>query len=190
MRRRSARLACSLVFLLGGCATGDSSGVPSVGTSGDADATFDETLVDSGVVETSVDTGVDSGALDTAPDVEEADVPVEVGPPCTVDDDCIVVADACTNAAICSAGHCKTIGGPKNCDDKIDCTADSCDPPSGKCKHDAKDSVCTGGQLCDPKLGCVEKLPCAGAGDTVCDRLNDDACKGSFACDLASFTCK
>ena len=50
--------------------------------------------------------------------------PVEDGTPCVVD------PEACTEGDTCQSGQCVQ-GGPKNCDDGEQCTADSCDPAQG-----------------------------------------------------------
>ena len=51
------------------------------------------------------------------------------------------------------------------CNDLIDCTADSCDPTTGTCVHTPVDAVCddgnacTVGEVCDPATGCAGGAP-------------------------------
>lgn len=68
----------------------------------------------------------------------------------------------------------------KNCDDGSPCTADSCDPKTGQCKHAASapgvacddGSACTTGEACDKSGGCMGKVQSCDDGN-VC---TTDAC--------------
>src|SRR4051812_571271 len=45
---------------------------------------------------------------------------------------------------------------PAECDDKIECTIDSCE--GGRCKHEASNwgkTACAPGEFCDPMKGCA-----------------------------------
>jgi hypothetical protein len=46
---------------------------------------------------------------------------------------------------------------PRNCDDGIACTHDSCDERSRSCLHQPDDSLCPVGFACDPTSGCVAR---------------------------------
>jgi hypothetical protein len=62
-----------------------------------------------------------------------------------------------------------TLGGPcaddGQCDDSIDCTADTCDLTLQRCRHTPNDDqcddgvYCNGAEICDPKLGCGAGAP-------------------------------
>ena len=66
----------------------------------------------------------------------------------------------------------------EQCDDGIDCTADSCDA-TGRCAHAPDDSFCpddglfcNGAEICDPLAGCANAgNPCAIPGD--CSEIDD-----------------
>ncbi len=168
------------------------------GCSGSPD-TGDGTSPDSGVDSAHpIDTGVqadtaDTASPDTAPEAGDAG---DDGAPdgmtsqaCNQDDDC-TAADLCTNARKCVGGKCAVIGGVPSCDDGVACTTDACDATAGACTHTGDDTKCGSGRFCDPKLGCSDVLPCTGASDATCDRLNDDACKGTFSCNPTSLRCE
>ena len=65
-------------------------------------------------------------------------VPAANGAPC---DD----VDGCTGGDSCIAGQC--IGVKVDCDDKVACTADSCDPKTG-CANIANNAACDDGNAC------------------------------------------
>ena len=70
--------------------------------------------------------------------------------------------NACTNADICIGGKCQGI--PTQCDDGNVCTANSCEPTSGKCNFTNLPG-CTIGQECGGVLKCAQG--CAGAASCV-----------------------
>ncbi|MBX3192568.1 MAG: hypothetical protein KF819_36625, partial [Labilithrix sp.] len=109
--------------------------------------------------------------------------------PCVHNDDC-TGPNLCqaNNGLACMGGFCVPTGKPMNCDDGILCTNDSCDVNQNKCVHMPNDSACPAQSYCDPKLNCVQSLPCT-PGDQVCDRLNIDACTGTWDCDAARKLC-
>ena len=49
-------------------------------------------------------------------------------------------ADPCTETDLCQTGVC--IGQAVDCDDQLECTADSCNPTSGECDHDLSEDWC------------------------------------------------
>ena len=73
--------------------------------------------------------------------------------------------DACTKEDGCVGGGC---GGAKiSCDDKNQCTDDSCDPKKG-CVHKANTAPCDDGDKCTQLDACSGKLCAAGSAKT-CD---------------------
>ena len=76
------------------------------------------------------------------------------------------------------------------CDDGIECTVDSCDLASHRCRHQADDGLCAddglycnGDEYCDAGLGCQHRGdPCAGQ---VCDEDGDRCveCVAASDCD-------
>ncbi len=99
-----------------------------------------------------VDAGSDAGAAG-APDTEGG---LDIGP---------------------DAGD-PTLGGPcaddGQCDDALDCTADSCDMALQRCRHTPDDSkcdngvYCDGAEVCDPKLGCGVGAPVSCSDSDTC----------------------
>jgi len=102
----------------------------------------------------------------------------------------------CTSASLCSAtggfqcmgGFCIPTGKPMNCDDGVPCTDDSCSAMTNKCVHTPDDMNCPSGEFCDPIMNCVQTLPCT-PGDSVCDRLDTNACSGLWTCDTTALHC-
>ena len=94
-------------------------------------------------------------------------------------------ADLCTQNETCQAGVCT---GPVDpCDDTDVCTADSCDPATGACIHDAPGAD---GVSCDDSDACTFADSCSGgACDGIvidCEDFND--CTAD-SCDLATGMC-
>jgi hypothetical protein len=87
--------------------------------------------------------------------------------------------DGCTVGDHCVAGTCT--GTPVDCDDKVACTVDRCDPVDG-CVSTPDDSLCDDDNLCNGKEKCVAVLGCqdqpAATTDATCDGIDDD-CDGS-----------
>lgn len=87
--------------------------------------------------------------------------------------------DACTSQDTCSFGYCS--GASQTCDDKIDCTDDSCDSKTGKCTYVAMSdgAWCNDGDPCTVDQACAGGN-CVGKADpTLCDDSNActlDAC--------------
>lgn len=61
----------------------------------------------------------------------------------------------CTGDKRCTLSGCVTT--PRNCDDGIACTDDTCDEASKSCKHTPDDSKCPISQACDPTQGCEQR---------------------------------
>ncbi len=90
----------------------------------------------------------------------------------------------CLEGGECEAGNC--IQQVKDCDDSLECTADSCDPSTGGCVNAPQgdgcgvdcdaDTPCPGGEFCDDGF-----IP-GGAG--LCKPLKEDgvACKSTTEC--------
>ncbi|NMC71006.1 MAG: hypothetical protein GYA57_13210 [Myxococcales bacterium] len=88
--------------------------------------------------------------------------------------------DACNGVEVCAAGVGCESGVPVDCDDRVACTTDTCDPADGSCDHVADDSSCDDGiactaDTCDPAAGCVNAPVHA-----ACD--DGDACNGVEIC--------
>ena len=114
----------------------------------------------------------------------------------------------------CVLGLCQTeCATDEDCDDEIDCTADSCDTEAGKCGHTPQDAICDDGNLCTDDscvvgVGCVygnnsvvcapstcasgDFLPEVNCKDGACpnpvpEDCNDgDVCTGTETCDPLS----
>jgi len=128
--------------------------------------------------------------------------------------DCLTDAD-CDDGAYCNGSEtCDTGNGicqpgtSIDCNDGIDCTADSCNEATDACNHDPNDTFCENGLYCDGAETCDALLGCQ-AGTTVdcndgvactvdscnetadtCDHLPDDTscddglyCNGTETCD-------
>jgi hypothetical protein len=86
-----------------------------------------------------------------------------------------------------------TLGGPCDddgqCDDALDCTADSCDMALQRCRHTPDDSkcddgvYCDGAEVCDPKLGCGAGAPVSCADSDPC--TIDTCVEKTHACSRA-----
>lgn len=88
--------------------------------------------------------------------------------------------DSCTAGDKCAQGACQP-GGPKNCSDGVECTADYC-APDGQCGHVPTDILCDDGlactnDKCDALAGCInyqnhgvckDQKPCT---KDVCDAV-------------------
>lgn len=114
----------------------------------------------------------------------------------------------CNGSETCENGMCGT-GSPPQCDDGIDCTADSCDPVAGECVAIANAVACDDGVFCngeescdplvgDPQTGCVSNAgsPCddgVACTSDSCDEMNaqcshtevDPSCDNGITCDGA-----
>lgn len=71
------------------------------------------------------------------------------------------------------------------CDDGIDCTADTCTVATGACRHQVVPALCPAGSSCHPTRGCEQGRPCGT--DPEC--ADDDACTVNERCDPAARTC-
>ena len=101
--------------------------------------------------------------------------------------DCTPAGDhPCVTSAACAAGVCVPVLAV--CDDKNDCTKDSCDPASG-CVFTAVDSYCDDKDPCTENDSCANKV-CKGT-TVVCDDKNDctkDSCATGKGCAYAPVT--
>ncbi|MSQ83364.1 MAG: hypothetical protein EXR77_10840 [Myxococcales bacterium] len=101
--------------------------------------------------------------------------------PCTINDSCS--SDACQG------------NGSLNCDDKLPCTIDACNPANGSCSHTPGGDMCNDGNPCTTVDKCVDGT-CAGSAPKVCDdgkQCTTDTCdsddglcyfkNNSFPCD-------
>jgi hypothetical protein len=103
--------------------------------------------------------------------VPGGEVPVD----CKKDSDCDN-GIFCDGDEKCVDGECKE-GGGRDCSDNIDCTIDDCVGQEKKCIHTPDHTICSDGQICDLKKGCIEK-PCETNED--CD--NGLYCDGKEIC--------
>ena len=71
-----------------------------------------------------------------------------------------VGADKCMGPGTCKNGGCLAGTAAKNCDDKNNCTADSCEATTGNCLHKAAND----GAVCDDGIACTKESKCAGGG--------------------------
>lgn len=181
MRRLLPVGSASLVFTLlaWGCAGGERPGVEADDASTGSEA---------GPLPTGTATGTTPNP-DGGPPGPDAQADGGPAQPCVKNDDC-KSPSLCsgTNGLACLGGFCVPTNKPMNCDDGIPCTNDSCDVNTNACTHKAADSNCPASSYCDPKLNCVQTLTCS-PGDSVCDRLNIDACDGQYSCDAAKKYC-
>jgi len=91
----------------------------------------------------------------------------------------------CDGDEVCTATGCVE-GPPRNCDDGIACTVDSCE--GSGCVHRTDDTLCGFGAFCDPTgSGCTETARCTKVDDPICD--DGQACT-TDSCDIASGKCK
>ena len=91
-------------------------------------------------------------------------------------------SEPCTDVGFCASGMCQTE--PSSCDDKNDCTADSCDPTAG-CVHTLESSgtPCSTGSACYLEGSCADGS--CGAAPITCDDDNEctvDTCDASEGC--------
>jgi hypothetical protein len=102
--------------------------------------------------------------------------------PCTGDEEC---DDGlfCNGVETCVEGLC-VAGDPPDCDDGVDCTADTCDEETDSCFNLPDHELCPPGMLCDPVLGCYDPGPCTG--DEDCD--DGLFCNGPERCITGSCT--
>ncbi|MCZ7682429.1 MAG: MopE-related protein [Sandaracinaceae bacterium] len=71
------------------------------------------------------------------------------------------------------------------CEDGVDCTADTCTVATGTCRHQVVPALCPAGSSCHPVRGCEMGRPCA----TDEDCADDDACTTNERCDPAARVC-
>jgi concanavalin A-like lectin/glucanase superfamily protein/uncharacterized protein DUF2341 len=95
---------------------------------------------------------------------------------------CSSEGDPCLNdGLICdeAADECNTCLQDADCNDNIDCTADSCNVQAGTCERVPNDGLCpddgdfcNGNEICDTQTGCIGSGdPCTGGGQS-CDAAN------------------
>ncbi len=130
--------------------------------------------------------------------VNAADVP-ECESECSTDADCAPTGDPCTAnlcvdgkcgestatdgapcapgteapcivAGVCADGACEDV--PKNCDDGLECTEDSCDAETGECVNVEGPDGCGAEAECSEDADCAEKLGPLVCKVPVCDETN------------------
>lgn len=104
----------------------------------------------------------------------------------TLDDSrCGADEDPCNGIERCTHGGCVTDPAP-DCDDEVDCTRDFCDSSIRGCEHVADSSLCSGSQLCHPKLGCTDQcgsdVECITPFPVCCDGQCTECCRDSSPC--------
>jgi hypothetical protein len=120
------------------------------------------------------DTSTDTGCKTTACDAKTGKCAVTTisdNSPCTD-------GNACTTGDTCTGGVCKP-SGQADCDDKNQCTSDSCDKVSG-CVHSASSGTCDDGDPCTKNDACTGGV-CKGAGGQGCCQKDTD-CDDKNAC--------
>jgi hypothetical protein len=105
--------------------------------------------------------------------------------------------ELCTQADACKDGKC-VAGKSINCTDGNACTADSCDPLTGKCAFAPQNGkACDDGDACSAGDSC-QNGQCS-AGKPVCEckgpfdciaKEDGNACNGTLYCDLDDHKCK
>ena len=94
----------------------------------------------------------------------------------------------CNGTETCNlvTGLCES-GAPRDCDDGVACTRDTCDEATGGCFHVPDHGLCDGG-VCDPAAGgCVPGRLCPG-GDADCQ--DGVYCNGPEVCDRTTHICR
>ena len=90
-------------------------------------------------------------------DVFDAGPDVEAGPDVTDGSACESGSD-CTSRDFCTVGTCDPDAGcvflPRECDDGLTCTTDSCSSQTSSCVHLPDDTRCGPDQLCSSRSGC------------------------------------
>ena len=105
---------------------------------------------------------------------------------CIADDEC---DDGlfCNGAETCDLdSNVCTAGEAPDCDDGIDCTADTCDEVTRSCEHTSNHDVCDNGAFCDGEEFCFELIGCFSINRPRCDdgvHCTEDRCDpGLDAC--------
>lgn len=122
------------------------------------------------------------------------------GVPCTVDscsaNTCIhtPTASLCNDGDFCDGDEvCDPVLGcgeglPRNCNDSIACTTDSCSTAAGACVHTPDDAMCSDGVFCNGDEKCSPSTGCAGGSRNCSDNVSctADACvEASDSCSHA-----
>ena len=97
----------------------------------------------------------------------------------TPDDGVCDDGDRCTGLETCRVDAGCVPGTPVDCDDRLDCTTDSCDPATGVCAHAPSDARCDDGVFCNGVETCSATVGCvAGAAPDCGDGVvcTVDAC--------------
>ncbi len=97
----------------------------------------------------------------------------------TPDDGVCDDGDRCTGLETCRVDAGCVPGTPVDCDDRLDCTTDSCDPATGVCAHAPSDARCADGVFCNGVETCSATVGCvAGAAPDCGDGVvcTVDAC--------------
>lgn len=104
--------------------------------------------------------------------------PCDDGIDCT-EDVCDLESDSCTNRpinSVCSDGEfcngketcdknlgCLAAPAPRDCNDDVACTVDSCDEVNNRCVNDATDALCDDGSFCNGVETCHKRFDCQAA---------------------------
>ncbi len=150
------------------CTIACSAAPPPGATAGLPDSAPDAGQVDADLTDFSADAGVlDQGAVadlatapspDAAADAPETSQLAEIATGiCQGDSDCFWLAVQVCEHAACVGGDC--VAAPLDCDDKNECSADSCDAVLG-CVHQATFSACDDGDPCTVGDACNSLFEC------------------------------
>ena len=105
---------------------------------------------------------------------------VEVGYPCTTDDECTSLDDGvyCNGVPTCDNGLCRVVA-PPTCEDGVACTDDVCDMTTDSCQNVPNNDKCpTDFPICFVQYGCQQAQPCEH--DSECD--DGLWCNGTESC--------
>lgn len=95
---------------------------------------------------------------------------------------------SCDNGLFCDGAEtCDPVldclpGTPADCNDGIDCTADSCDEATASCQNVADDTLCDNGIYCDGAETCDAAIGCVWGNDPCVDQLCDEAAAACVDC--------
>jgi len=90
----------------------------------------------------------------------------------------------CNGTDTCDAVVGCVVGEPPDCDDGIDCTADSCDEVNDRCVNTPNDDACDDGDWCNGAETCDTATGCVSGNAPDCDDGN--WCNGAETCDAVN----
>ena len=103
-----------------------------------------------------------------------------------------LTGSACTNGLFCDGTEiCSPLGfcvanQPRNCNDSVACTVDSCDELTDSCVNDPRNSLCTDGAFCNGAETCNALTGCQAGTPVNC---SDNVTCTTDSCNEATDTC-